>query len=431
MEKTKANLGIINSYLMYGKVVKIMKKKSLKLFAGVVLAFTLMFGTSLSAFATTAVVSEQSVRIRSEASTSGTVVEQGTKGTSYEIEDTVTGNDGYTWYKIKLSNGSGYVRGDLVSVQQDANDVANETANTATSNAATISTAINEVSAKVAGTAAVNVRSGAGTGYSKVGSLDGGTDITLISEAKDASGNTWYEVKCDSKNITGFLRSDLIKLSDGAVITPVGENAEGNEGDALEGEFTEGEGEGMEASEPEETEPEEPVEEHNDYTIVYTSDDSGEEAYYLYDYTTGTRQKVVDLLAGVDTLTQNNEKLRDQATTYKILVIVLIGSTVLFLVLTIILIIRNLSNREDEYYEGDFEEEEPKKTPRTRKAREDEEEAPVKEARPSRRESAQRERAEAPKQEAPVEKKRPRKAQNFLADDDEFEFEFLNMDDKD
>ncbi len=31
----------------------------------------------------------------------------------------------------------------------------------------------------------------------------------------------------------------------------------------------------------------------------------------------------------------------------------------------------------------------------------------------------------------PVKKAAPRKAQNFLLDDDEFEFEFLNMDDKD
>lgn len=34
-------------------------------------------------------------------------------------------------------------------------------------------------------------------------------------------------------------------------------------------------------------------------------------------------------------------------------------------------------------------------------------------------------------QEKPAPRKAPRKSQNFLLDDDEFEFEFLNMDDKD
>lgn len=411
-----------------------MKKKSLKLFAGLVTSLTLIFGMSLSSFANTAVVDVQSVRIRSEASTSGAVIEQGTKGTSYEIESEVTGSDGYAWYKIKTSSGSGYVRGDLVKVQQDAGEAVDNTANTATSNAATVSTAINPVPAKVAGTAAVNVRSGAGTGYSKVGALDGGTTITLVGEATDAAGNKWYEIKCDSKNITGFLRSDLISVDSSVEIAPLGEGAESEEGEFEgEGEYPSEEGE-----EGEEIVPEEPVEEHNDYVIVYTSDDSGEENYYLYDYTTGTRQKVNELLAGVDTLTKNNEKLRDQLTTYKILIIVLIGAAVLFLVLAIVFFVRSVTNREEEYYEDDFEEEEPKRVPKTRKARPEEEENNERESRPSRREPARNSgnaKAERDivlnKQDAPAEKKRPRKAQNFLADDDEFEFEFLNMDDKD
>ena len=49
--------------------------------------------------------------------------------------------------------------------------------------------------------------------------------------------------------------------------------------------------------------------------------------------------------------------------------------------------------------------------------------------------TVQQEPAEEPELQAaerrPVKKAAPRKAQNFLLDDDEFEFEFLNMDDKD
>ena len=38
---------------------------------------------------------------------------------------------------------------------------------------------------------------------------------------------------------------------------------------------------------------------------------------------------------------------------------------------------------------------------------------------------------QAAEEKKPVKKPAPRKTQNFLVDDDEFEFEFLNMDDKD
>ncbi len=61
---------------------------------------------------------------------------------------------------------------------------------------------------------------------------------------------------------------------------------------------------------------------------------------------------------------------------------------------------------------------------------------PAREKQPKPRERAVRqEPAEEPELQAaerrPVKKAAPRKAQNFLLDDDEFEFEFLNMDDKD
>ena len=39
--------------------------------------------------------------------------------------------------------------------------------------------------------------------------------------------------------------------------------------------------------------------------------------------------------------------------------------------------------------------------------------------------------SEEPAVEENIRPVRPRKAKNFLLDDDEFEFEFLNMDDKD
>ena len=79
---------------------------------------------------------------------------------------------------------------------------------------------------------------------------------------------------------------------------------------------------------------------------------------------------------------------------------------------------------------------------------EEEEQPPVKKRRPRPQEAEERparaqERSQQPKVKTgerelramenrePVKKQPARKPQNFLVDDDEFEFEFLNMDDKD
>ena len=40
----------------------------------------------------------------------------------------------------------------------------------------------------------LNVRSGAGTGYSSVGRLAAGAAVTVIGEQRGTDGNTWYQI---------------------------------------------------------------------------------------------------------------------------------------------------------------------------------------------------------------------------------------------
>ncbi len=418
-----------------------MKKKSLKLFASLILAGILVVGIPFSAYAAMATVTEDSIRIRSEASTSSVEINKGEKGQSFKILETVSGADGFTWYKIQINSSStGYVRGDLVKVVEESSDQTSNnnsqaTANTATSLAPTEPTAITPMTATVAGNASVNIRSGAGTGYAKVASLDAGTSISLIGEANDASGNKWYQIKCEAKSVEGYLRSDLITIS--SEPQPAEENPEG---EGAEGENPEGEAENPEEAEEPEPEPT-PVPENNDYEIVYTTDDDGVFQYYLYDHINNTRQKVTDLLSAVNTLNENYQSVSKKLTTFKIIAGACGGLAVLLLIGLIFVLLRRNSGSDDYYYDDDDDEDD-----------EDEEEEEVR--RPQRREAPQRSssrdtygrgqdtsrnpqrrpgsapsRNEDPRRENP--QRRPRKVQNFLADDDEFEFEFLNMDDKD
>ena len=449
-----------------------MKKNSIKAILSMMAAAALLIGSSLTAFAATADVTEDTVRIRSEASTSGNQVATGKKGDSYKILETVSGSDGNTWYKVQLGDGSnGYVRGDLVKVVQESSDAGNGTANEATSLAPTESTAITETTATIGGNSSVNIRSGAGTSYAKVASLDAGTSITLIAEADDSSGNKWYQFKCEAKGVEGYIRSDLITVS---------EEPQPAEGEAVEGEGVEGEAEGDMYAEESETDYAPPAE-NNDYEIVYTQDDAGSYAYYLYDHINNNRQKVNDLLGAVDSYAKKYNDAQDEIEKYKIIGIICGGVALIFLILLVVFIIKYINAANDGMYDYDddyddseydeddeYEEEEEddyeepvrrreatvrpqsKITPGSRNASAA---APVRsntssrgtaqgapasrsaaQSAPSSR-SASRPSAARPSASRPAQnevRRSSRGSSNFLnGDDDEFEFEFLNMDDKD
>ncbi len=60
----------------------------------------------------------------------------------------------------------------------------------------------------------LNVRSGAGTGYSVVDKLSNGTAVTVIGEAAGSDGMLWYRIRFTGSNgsvLTGYVRSDYIR----------------------------------------------------------------------------------------------------------------------------------------------------------------------------------------------------------------------------
>lgn len=401
------------------------------------------------------------VNIRKEASTDSEVVGSTTEGKTIDILDAVKDSSGTVWYKVSVADGGyGYIRSDFVETSGtiEVSESAGSSSSTGGTSkpAETVPTSIGERQAVIKSDKSVNVRSGASTQHDLVTALPNGTAITLVGEATDSSGNKWYQMTCDynGRTVEGYVRSDLIgdAESTGGEST---EPAEGNtEGEGSEQEGTEGEGqEGTPEEGGEDIVPPEPVEEHNDYEVAYIQNEQGEGDYVLYDYTTNTQlpiSRLKSLLAVVGSAEEANQ-LKSQIQNEKIIIIILaVVIVILFIVLTVFLFkLRDLSYDYEEEEEDEEEEEEPvpvKKRARKRVEEEEEEEPmPVKKKKPAPSKGEERPVKAAKSQtkvrgekelyaaemKEPVKKPAARKPQNFLIDDDEFEFEFLNMDDKD
>lgn len=57
----------------------------------------------------------------------------------------------------------------------------------------------------------LNVRSGAGTGYSKTGTVSYGDSLNILSKTTDSSGAKWYKISCG--NVTGYVSAAYVQLT--------------------------------------------------------------------------------------------------------------------------------------------------------------------------------------------------------------------------
>ena len=429
---------------------------------GLAVAVLMVGASSFISQAAEGKVTADTAKIRAEASTDSAVVGSTQKGKVIDIQGAVKDSSGTVWYKVPIEGGAyGYIRSDLVETSETieiTNNTSSQSQNTnagGSKPAETVPTAIGEQQAVIQSSSGnVRIRSGASTQHDVVTSLPNGTSITLIGEANDSAGNKWYQLRCNynGRDVEGYVRSDLIVIgsnggSEGEAAPAEGENSEG-------GENQEGTGEGQEGGE--DFTPEQPAEpEYNDYEVVYTHNEAGEYGYYLFDNINKNMQSVTALLGVADTANQRIGDLQKQVDNGKIVIIILaVIIVLLFIVMTVLILkIRSLyyedydEEDEEEEEEDDEDEEEDEPEPAPVKSRfkkrvqveeeEEDEEPPVKKRRENSQSSAGKSRVRALEQEdahvtqQPKKKPASKKPQNFLVDDDEFEFEFLNMDDKD
>ena len=407
----------------------------------------------------TATVVANSANVRQNADSTSTVVGSAKKDQVLNIQSEATDGSGMVWYQVTVDGATGYIRSDLVNTDSGSAAAATDT-NTSTNTEVASSTDVTEMPAQGATvtTNDVRVRSSASTSGSVVTTVANGTAVTVNGQATDSSGKVWYQVSfiSNGSEVTGFIRYDFIEL--GEVIVTEEETSE-------------------EAPEEEsETEQADVPTPDVDYALEYTTNPDGEYEWYLNDYTNSRRQKLNDLLSaqeqgntGMDTLETTIAK---QKTILIVLAVVVILLAILSTVLGFKLHEGSYSYEEDDDEEDDDEDEPQRFTFKKRKFlrddddeeeddeedededddEEEEERHPVRRprqqpARPKQQPVRQQPaRAKQPAKRAPEvsydpeeevpgkkvanQEAAPRKSRNFLMDDDEFEFEFLNLNDK-
>lgn len=439
------------------------KRRGLLRMATAAFMMTVFLANGTLSFAdSTGTVTESSVKIRKEASTSSDVIGSSTQGKTVTIKDEVTDASGTLWYQVYVDgNTLGYVRADLIKKEGgDTNTASQTTAQTDSSTTDTTQEAANANSVDGATSAAetamdaqyatvaveaAKIRTAPSTNDAVVESLSQNTQLVVSGQSNGSDGKVWYYVTFTGSNgaeKTGFVRSDLVTLGD---MVPQQEEETPVE----------------ETPAQEEETPQEPV--NNDYELVYTTDADGNYVWYLYNNMDSTRQKLDEVLAAAHAQSANEQSNADTVVKQRIVIIVLI---VLLVILAVTVLIMSFKLRDAYYesYEDDEEEdedeeaeEEPEEEVPAKKRRrreriqeeededEEEEKPPVRQRkrvpeetgriRPQKTEKKpavkEVEYHEEPSTDVPVKPAPKKKAKNFLLDDDDFEFEFLNMDSKD
>ena len=145
-------------------------------------------------------VNASQVNVRSGAGTQHGVV--ATLGVNTPITVIGEGKDsnGATWYRIRFNGGEGYMHSDYVTID---NEGSNEIPTPQPQPQPQKKGVVNDDY--------VNVRSGAGTGHSRVTCLRKDTPVTVTGEEKDSSGATWYAITYAGGS--GYMHSDYITIN--------------------------------------------------------------------------------------------------------------------------------------------------------------------------------------------------------------------------
>lgn len=170
--------------------------------------------TTLVSHAEEGKVTATSVKIRESADTNSEMLSGAMQGDILTITGEVTGADGKTWYQVTFEgNRTGYVRSDLMEKVSGSGTTTTTTPASDPSTPASGVQAVQPISAKVTGEQ-VRVRSDASTSGSIVTTVQKDVVLTVTGTATDSEGKTWYQISYSntSGQVTGFVRQDFVSL---------------------------------------------------------------------------------------------------------------------------------------------------------------------------------------------------------------------------
>ncbi len=150
------------------------------------------------------VTANSSLNVRSGAGTNYSVIGSLPSKATVEILETLNG-----WYKIKYNNTIGYVSSQYISITATStpdNDSSNNNSSDSNNSDSNNNSATQVQTGKVTANSSLNVRSGAGTNHSIIGSLPSKATIEILETL-----NGWYKIKYN--NITGYVSSQYVSLT--------------------------------------------------------------------------------------------------------------------------------------------------------------------------------------------------------------------------
>lgn len=161
-------------------------------------------------------VKASSVRVRDRASLNGEVVAGLTKGSEVSPKKSKTGDDGKEWIKVscifKGEKVQGYIRSDLLTKDQPADSVTNNTTNNSASST------YKDGDTLYVTASAVRVRRQPSTSETVVANLLQGDKGTYIKEKKGDDGKTWIKIsfKINDTKYQGYVSAQYLTKDNSA-----------------------------------------------------------------------------------------------------------------------------------------------------------------------------------------------------------------------
>lgn len=130
------------------------------------------------------------------------------KGKVFDITGQASDSKGTIWYQLNFNGKTGYVSSQYVKATDGKADTGSDNTGSDT-NPSAVTFQLGTITTS---SSSLNVRSGAGTSYSKLGTLPKGATVTVTGSSNDKNGKAWYKYAFSS-NKDGYICSDYVKLS--------------------------------------------------------------------------------------------------------------------------------------------------------------------------------------------------------------------------
>lgn len=180
----------------------------------------------------------KSAVIRAAADPNSTKLASVPSGKVIDVIGKATGTDSNKWYQVYVDgNTKGYIRGDLLKVDNDANLPTVDGGNASSQPADTTSATVNPTEGTQVTVISnnTNIRREASTTSESLAKANRGSTLIVTGETTGTDGKKWYQVSFAYQNEqkTGFIRADLVTADNVPADTATAQiTGEGNPGEA-------------------------------------------------------------------------------------------------------------------------------------------------------------------------------------------------------